>query len=100
MHEKGPISPNDFLNTVYFRSSYTAFDAELHLEFFELVYMFVTWFIIELLTKNRSKNRRWNFADPMASEKALSPDHSQFDQIAKGLVDSSHSLDVIFTDVN
>ena len=36
----------------------------------------------------------------MASEKALSPDHSQFDQIAKGLVDSSHSLDVIFTDVN
>ena len=71
----------DFLNTVYFHSSYTLFDVELHVEFFELVFMFVTRVVPELLTKNRSKTRRRNFADPMASEKALSPGHSHFDQI-------------------
>ena len=43
----------DFLNTAYFHSSYTSFDAELHAEFFELSCMFVARFIIDLLTKNR-----------------------------------------------
>ena len=36
----------DFLNTAQFHSSYTPFDAELHLEFFELVGMFVTRFVL------------------------------------------------------
>ena len=70
-----------FLNTAYFHLSYTPFNAELNLEFFELICMFVTCFVLELLTKNRSENRRRNFADPMASEKALFTLHSQIDQI-------------------
>ena len=37
---------NDFLNTAQFHSCYTPFDAELHLEFFELVGMFVTRFVL------------------------------------------------------
>ena len=63
----------DFLNTAQFLSSYTPFDAELHVEFCELVSMFVTLFVHGLFTKTRSKNCRRNCADPMASEKALSP---------------------------
>ena len=67
----------DFLTTAYFHSNYRPFDAELHAEFFELIYMFVRRFVLELLTKTRSKNSRRNFADPMASEKG----HSQSSQI-------------------
>ena len=61
------------LNLAYFHSSYTSFDAELQVEFFELLGMFVTLFVLALLTKTRSGNRRRNIADPMATEKALLP---------------------------
>ena len=81
MHENDQFRQIDFLNTIYFHSSYTSFDAELHLQFFEIINKFVTRSVLELLTKTRSKNRRRNFTDPTASEKALPPAHWQMDQI-------------------
>ena len=53
-----------FLNTAYFHSNYTPIDAELHVEFFEPTFMCVTCNDLELLKKNRSKNRRRNSAHP------------------------------------
>ena len=63
----------DFLNTALIHSNYTPIDAELHAKFFELICMFVALFVLELFTKNRSKNHRRNFADPMASKSADFP---------------------------
>ena len=54
----------DFLIKRFFGSSYTPFDAELQMEFFEITCRSIGCTVIELLTKNVSKNRSTKFRPP------------------------------------
>ena len=47
----------DFLIKRFYGSSYTPFDAELQVGFFEINFRFVGHFVSDLLAKNVSKNR-------------------------------------------
>ena len=55
-----------------FRSNYTPFDAELKNKIFEIVPRLVSSSVLELSSKNASKNRRLNFSDLLPSEKWFS----------------------------
>ena len=61
-----------FLNKRLFDSNYTPIDAEWQMEFFEITYRFLICSSLMQSTKNVSKKRRTNFADPMASERPFS----------------------------
>ena len=61
-----------FLNKQFWYLNYTSIDAEWQKTFFEITCRFVTGFVLELLTKNASKNRRPNFADPWPLKMSIS----------------------------
>ena len=50
-----------FLTKRFFGSNSTSFDAELQMKFFETIFRFVGCLVLELLTKNVSKNRSTTF---------------------------------------
>ena len=53
-----------FLNKSFKHSRCRPFDAELQMEFFEITSRFVVRLVLELLTKNPSKNRSTEFRPP------------------------------------
>ena len=62
----------NFWNMPFFRSNCTPFDAESQEKIFETVARLVSRSVLELSSKNVSKNRRPNFPDHLPSEKWFS----------------------------